>query len=128
MEKLPVIQFCCNKTSNTSRCSSLATHQVELKSKKNETISTSFRCDAHKQTGTNGKTVVGAVPFDQQEKVNTVFAYLRTLVGRRIKSSWHSAKELEVKYLKDNCGVMCFQPITKKWKYVYYNQITSVHE
>ena len=128
METLPNIKYCCNKTSNSSHCSSPAKYKVLLVSRKNDSEKTmeSFRCEDHKNSGTNGKKVSVLTAYNQDENLTKVFTFLRSLIGKKITAKVHTAKELEVLYVKETCGVMCLHPITKKYKFVYYNQITSV--
>lgn len=121
--------YCKHKRSNTGHCSNLAVWEVTLSNRGNEDsgkTTLSHRCDAHKNAGTTGKKVIEVNGLDQGEAIQKVNTFLHSLIGKRIKASVHTARELEVKYLKDNGGVMCLQPITKKWKYVYYNQIESI--
>ncbi len=126
MEQLPILHYCTCK-SVASTCSNIATYRVKLQSKKNDSpdaeIFYSYRCEEHKHKGTTNKKVIESISLDQSDSLRKIFSFLRSLVGTTIQSKAHTAKELEVKYLKENGGVMCFQPITKKWKYVYYNQI-----
>ncbi len=125
---LPSLKYCSCKMSNTGTCAKLATHKTKLKSENTGIESFVWRCDEHTQKSTANKKYVGYELFDQSEAHRKVNEYLTSLIGKRIKSKMHTARELEVKYLKDNGGVMCFQPHSKKWKYVYYHQITHVFE
>lgn len=126
MEPLPKLHYCACKSGMTT-CANVAAYRIKLQSKKNDSpdaeTAYSYRCEEHKTRGTTNKKVIESNPLDQSESLRTIFSFLRSLVGTTIQSKAHTAKELEVKYLKENAGVMCFQPITKKWKYVYYNQI-----
>lgn len=130
LAKIQKLNYCQCKHSNNGHCSSVATYQVKLRSRKNDHVTAttewSYRCEEHKNTGTNGRKIIEANPFDQSYALQKINEFLKSLIGRNIKSTYHSARWLEVKYLKNNGAVMCFQPITKKWKYVYYNQIESV--
>ena len=66
-------------------------------------------------------------PFDQSYILTKISQYLTTLIGKNIVSKMHTARQLRVKYIKPNTGgVMCFQEHSKKWKFVYYEQITEV--
>ena len=125
-------KYCCHKIGNTGTCSKFATRQVKLCSRKEELdavhlkVEWSYRCEEHKQSGTVGRKVFESNEFDQSYAIQKVNEFLNSIIGKVIKCKVHTAKGLEVRYRKDNGGVMCFQPITKKWKYVYYNQITEV--
>ncbi len=123
MKKLPNIKYCQKNKSNHSSCSHLATQIVTLVSEVSQRIE--YRCDSCKG-GTTKMKVQSIEPFNQDENIRAVNSFLRLLIGKSIKSKAHTAKALQVQYMKDNCGVMCFQPITKKYKYVYYNQITAI--
>jgi hypothetical protein len=129
-EKLPKLNYCGCKSSNTSHCAKVAVYKVKLITKKNDSengeIALSYRCEEHKNKGTNSKKVIELNPFDQTDVLRKINDFLRSLIGTTIQAKVHTAKELQVKYLKENGAVMCFQPITKKWKYVYYNQIILI--
>lgn len=131
MEGLPKLKYCKCKSGNGS-FSKIATHEVKLRSRKDDPESIpikgelSYRCQLHSLKGTTGKRVFESIPFDQTLELQEVNDYLKSLIGKKIESRVHTAKELEVKYLKDNGGVMCLQPITKKWKFVYHDQISNV--
>ncbi|MHC0442350.1 hypothetical protein [Flavobacterium sp. 3-210] len=118
------LKYCGNS------CAHLAKYKITLEAKvltpKSEKPKTAYRCEDHKNKGTNGKKITNQVPFDQSEKLLKVNEFLQSLVGRNIHSRFHTARHLRVKYLKENGGVMCFQEHSKKWKYVYYNQIDSI--
>jgi hypothetical protein len=125
-------QYCCKKIGNTGRCSQFATWKVKLCSR-TEQLDTlhlkyemSYRCDEHKQSGTVNRKVFETRAFDQSYAIDKVNKFLNSIIGKIVKCKVHTAKGLEVKYRKDNGGVMCFHPITKKWKFVYYDQITEV--
>ncbi len=125
---IPKLNYCNCNLSNTSTCSNLAKYKVKLHRRKEVgdvhlQFDTAFRCEEHKLTGTTGKKVFESIPYEQEIALKQVNDYLKSLIGKMIKSKVHTAKQLEVKYLKDNGGIMCLQPITKKWKFVYYNQI-----
>lgn len=60
---------------------------------------------------------------DQSKNVEEINTYLRTLIGKNIRSTRDRAKALVPQYLGKNCAIMCLQPITRAYKYVYYNQI-----
>jgi hypothetical protein len=127
MEKLPKIKYCGCKHSNNGHCQNIATYLVKLRTRGNEspnaeTVS-GFRCSEHQLSGTNGKKVIEVYSLDQSSALQKINEFLKSLIGTKIRATVHSAKELEVKYLKENGAVMCFQPITKKWKYVYYHQV-----
>lgn len=124
--------YCKHKSGNTGTCANVATRQVKLCSRKEELsdvhlkYENSYRCEDHKISGTVGRKVFESLEFDQSFSLQKVNNFLNSIIGKTIKSKMHTAKGLEVKYKKENGGVMCFQPITKKWKFVYYNQITDV--
>lgn len=122
--------YCKHKMSNTSTCAHLATHKVTYVSKKNPDIiisNNAHRCYLHKLKATANKKAIRAEPFDQSENIANVNAYLTSLIGKKIKSSAHTARELTVVFLKGNGGIMCYQSHSKKWKFVYYNQIEFVY-
>jgi len=127
MEKLPNLIYCGCKNSNTGHCASVASYHVKLRTRKNDSDTAetvwSYRCEAHKQSGTNKKKIVECNNLDQSISLQIINNFLKSLIGKKIQATVHSAKALEVKYMKENGAVMCFQPITKKWKYVYYNQV-----
>jgi hypothetical protein len=129
---LPKLHYCNKKCSNTAKCSGIATLQVCLKSKAPkdgapESVLWEYRCDDHATTGTSSKVVSESRPFDQTKTLEIINKYLTSLIGRNIKSKAHTALMLRVKYIKfDKGGVMCFQEHSKKWKFVYYEQITQV--
>ena len=133
MSNLANIQklYYCDCGGKNSTCSEVATHQVKL-SKKDDSLLIptkvwwEYRCDEHINKGTKSKRVYETSELDQSYTLQKVNAFLKSLIGKSIKSSMHTAKGLEVKYLKSNGGVMCYQPISKKWKFVYYEQIQSV--
>lgn len=122
------LKYCQRKYGEHYTCSNLAVYIVKLvwrnrkcTDKIKDTVQ--YRCEKCKNHGTVGKKVVEQKPFDQSKELETVNIYLRSLVGRRINSSRHGASRLEVKYLKPNGGVMCFDDYSKKWQFVYYHQI-----
>ncbi len=127
---LPKLKYCDTKLSDISGCGSLAAYKVKLASRKNESETTetvsAYRCEHHKGTGTNSKKVIELIPFDQFANIRQVNEFMRSIVGKEIVSKFHSANGLKVIYLKDNGGIMCQQPITKKWKFVYSHQITAI--
>ena len=123
------LKYCDTKNSNTSHCANIAKYKVVLISRKNDTNGerrNELRCEEHKNTGTNKKKVIECVLHEQQETVNKINTFLKSLIGKNIKSRFHTARQLRVKYLKDNCAVMCYQEHSKKWKYVYYEQIEAI--
>lgn len=126
MEK-PQIQIvrCCKKMSNTGKCPFPAKHKVKMIGKKTQHITGPyFRCDTHKETGTMKKFVAAFFPLDQKETIDQANEFMKTLVGKEIRATVHTAKQLIVKYVKPEiCAVMCLQPITKKYKLVYFQQI-----
>lgn len=122
---LPKVHYCNKKLGNTSRCSNYATHLSVLTNDVQE--DEVYRCEEHKGSRTQNKRVIYSMPFDQRENIRKVDSFLKNLIGRTIKSSAHTAKELVVLYTKPNGGIMCQQPITKKYKFVYYNQIREVY-
>lgn len=126
------LHYCDCRSGYKTTCSNVATWQVRMCSKKEKDLEIHLkqiwehRCDKHKTKSTASKIVYKADPFDQGYALQMINNFLKTIIGKRIHSKFHTARELEVKYLKPNGAVMCFQPITKKWKFVYYNQIESV--
>lgn len=116
------LKYCDKKSSNFGGCSCLATYKCELQLK-HET-KTVYRCEEHKFSGTvKGKINKNTIePFDQQEKINEVNVFLRTLIGKEVVSKFHRGT-FEGKYIKDNGGIMC-QSHNGKWKFVYHHQIT----
>lgn len=126
MEQLPKLNYCGCKR-NTGRCANVAVFKVKLRSKKNDSITAqtdyAYRCELHRQKGTTNKKIVETEAFDQSYALQKINNFLKSLIGKTIQSTVHSAQGLQVKYLKENGAVMCFQSITKTWKYVYYNQV-----
>jgi hypothetical protein len=123
--------YCDKNVSNTATCGKVATHQGYLSSKKDNSIIASkafcYRCDEHKDTGTVNRKPKDMRPFDQSYSLHMTTEYLKSLIGKSITSKWHRAdKELVVKMVKPNGGVMCQNPHTKKWKFVYAKQITLI--
>jgi len=127
MEKLPKIHKCECNHGQLMKCANVAKYSVVLRTRSNEGENAqkvnSYRCENHKNKGTTNRKVIEQTPLNQDDNLKIVYSFLRSLVGKTISSSYHTAKELEVKYVKENCAVMCLQPITKKYKLVYYNQI-----
>ena len=125
------LKYCGCKSSNTSSCSNIATYQVTLRKRKEfdknpMELQYDYRCEEHKNKGTTSKKIHEANEFDQGFSLQKINDFLKTLIGKNIHSKFHTARELRVKYLKENGGVMCFQEHSKKWKYVFYNQIDVV--
>lgn len=126
------LKYCQKNIGNTGTCSCVATRQVKLCDKESVGRAVKikerweYRCEEHATTGTVNYVVYESNPLDQSWNLQKVNQWLRQFIGKEIKSKVHTAKGLIVKYLKDNGGVMCFQPVTKKYKFVYYNQITHV--
>jgi hypothetical protein len=132
MEGVPKLKYCDKRSGHSIGCAQVATFQIWLCGKgDNHVIKVhkvgGYRCDAHKNSSTVGRKVCEAHPFDQSYQLQKVNEFLRSLIGKMIQSKWHTAKELEVKYLKENGGVMCLQPITKKWKFVYCHEIKAIN-
>lgn len=121
--------YCGCKLGNKSKCGNIAVFIVDLCKKgiepKSNQINKSYRCDSHKLKGTVSTKVIDHKPFDQSLVLLEINRSLIGLVGKKIKSSFHTAKYLQVKYVKDN-GIMCYQPLSNKWKYVYPEQIDYV--
>ena len=124
---LPNIAYCKYMIGDIG-CGRLAQYRVQLYKRPGvpSIIKTSQRCEQHKLKGGKKWKVFDSQPLIQSDAIKTVMGFLRSIVGREIVSSFHTARSLEVKYVKENCGVMCWQPISKKWKFVYCNQIVSV--
>lgn len=130
--KLPTLIYCRKKIGNHATCGKIATHCVTMQNKKENVISKRqinvHRCDAHIKSSTSTKQVVSTMPIDQSKELYSINKFLYTIIGKRISSTFHTAKYLTVKYVKENGGVMCFQEVTKKWKFVYFRQISIIHE
>ncbi len=126
------LHYCDKKIGNNCKCANIATRQVKLKNKaeKDNPIAQQewqYRCLGHAATATANKVVVESNPFDQSFSLIMINKFLNSLIGKNIVSKMHTAKQLRVKYVKPNTGgVMCFQEHSKKWKFVYYEQITEV--
>jgi len=122
-----VLKYCNCKRSNTGHyCGNIAAYTVILAPKKGTGKNIKqYRCEEHKQRGTGSKKVIDHSPFDQTALLGKITDYLKTIIGKNIKSNMHTARHLEVKYIKD-AGVMCYQNYSLKWKYVYYHQIKYV--
>jgi hypothetical protein len=127
------LRYCGKNSGNfKATCSNIATWQVKLchKNEKGKDfhlkVKYDYRCDEHKHSSTSDYMVFDTSPFDQGYALQKINDFLKSIIGKKIHSKFHTARELEVRYLKSNGGIMCFQPITKKWKYVYYNQIDSI--
>lgn len=124
--------YCKHKSSNTSSCGNVATRRVKLCRRKcdapadGEAAVTSYRCEHHAAAGTGGYRIFESEAFDQSAALRKVNNFLDSLIGKTIQSTVHTAKGLVVKYKKPNGGVMCFQPVTEKWKFVYYHQVKDV--
>jgi hypothetical protein len=124
----PTLKYCQCKT-GTGHCSNIATFKVKLGPKKltdKPKFINAYRCTKHIDKGTVSKKVVEKAECNQVNDLEQINTYLRSLIGKKIRSRFHHNQVIEVKYLKDNGAVMGFQPVTKKWKYIYYNQITEV--
>lgn len=125
------LKYCGCGIGNSGSCANLATFKVSLerrtiKKLENKNSKTDYRCEKHKISGSTSFKVVVSEPFEQKEKHQLVNEFLTSLIGKNIHSRFHTAIQLRVKYLKENGGVMCFQEHSKKWKYVYYNQIDEI--
>lgn len=126
------LHYCDKKSGNTCKCANIATRQVKLKNKAQKDSPTAqqewqYRCEEHATTPTVNKVVVESNPFDQSYSLTMINRFLHSLIEKNIKSKMHTARQLRVKYIKPNTGgVMCFQEHSKKWKFVYYEQITEV--
>ena len=126
------LHYCDKKSGNTGSCAHIATRQARLKNKADRYSPTAtqelqYRCEEHATTPTVNKVVVESNPLDQSYSLTMVNRFLESLIGKSIKSKMHTARQLRVKYVKPNTGgVMCFQEHSKKWKFVYYEQITEV--
>lgn len=126
------LYYCDKKIGNRCKCSNIATLQIKMKKKGEESILSAnqehgYRCEKHANTGTVNKSVVESIPFDQSFALTKISQFLHSLIGKNISSNYHTAKQLRVKFVKPNTGgIMCFQEYSKKWKFVYYEQITEV--
>lgn len=112
------LKYCEKRTSNTTKCSSLATYKVSLGD------SNCYRCEEHKNAQTQNKKVSSLEPFTQNIELYEVNKYLQSLIGKTIFSKMHKT-ELLVKYLKPNGAVMCTSKFGK-FKLVYYYQIDEL--
>ncbi len=125
------LRYCQKRLGNTGTCSHVATYITDLcpKGEKESPIARqeqNYRCEEHKDSTTVSKEVYRVKEFDQSFTLHKINQFLKSIVGKNIKSSAHTARELEVKYLKDNGAVMCYQNHSKQWKYVYYHQIEEI--
>ncbi len=124
------LKYCQTKHSNTGHCAGVAAYNVVLISRKNDTNGekrNELRCEEHKGAGTNKKKVIECTPHEQQELVKKINAFLKSIVGKNIHATAHTAPQLRVKYVKElHCAVMCFQEHSNQWKYVYYHQIDQI--
>jgi len=126
------LYYCDKKSGNTCKCSNIATRQVKLRRKSESDKLTAsqelqHRCEEHANASTVNKVVVESNPLDQSYSLTMINRFLNTLIGKSIVSKMHTARQLRVKYVKpEKGGVMCFQEHSKKWKFVYYEQIESV--
>jgi len=125
------LHYCDKKIGNSCKCANIATRQITMKSKEDQSLSATqthgYRCEEHAITGTVNKIVTESLPFDQSFALTKISQFLHSLIGKNISSKFHTAKQLRVKFVKPNTGgVMCFQEFSKKWKFVYYEQITDV--
>ncbi len=121
----------CGVNIGSCTCANVAIYQVDLISRKETSTNittqySDYRCEKHKLKGTTGKKIFKCNQLDQSLTLGVINRFLNSIIGKNISSSAHTAKELEVKYLKENGGVMCYQNYSKKWKFVYYNQIEAV--
>lgn len=125
------LHYCDKKSGNSCKCSNIATRQITLKRKGDQTLVATqwneYRCEEHANTGTVNKIVVESLPFDQSFALTRISQFLHSLIGKNISSNFHTAKQLRVKYVKPNTGgIMCFQEYSNQWKFVYYHQISGV--
>ena len=126
------LHYCDKNIGNICKCGNIATRQVKLKNKAQKDSPTArqewqYRCEEHITTRTANKVVVESKPFDQSYSLTMINKFLHSLIGKNIVSKVHTARHLRVKYVKPNTGgVMCFQEHSKKWKFVYYEQISKV--
>jgi hypothetical protein len=126
------LKYCDKKSGSSCKCANIATRQVKLKNKfENDSLNShqewQYRCEQHANTPTAGKVVFESKPLDQGYSLTKINRFLTSIIGKNIKSIAHTARELRVKYVKPNTGgVMCFQEHSKKWKFVYYQQISEV--
>jgi len=126
------LYYCDKKSGNTCKCANVATRQVVLKNKAEVDKITApqewqHRCEEHANTPTVNKVVVQSNPLDQSYALTAISEFLKSLIGRNIKSKMHTALQLRVKYVKPEVGgVMCFQEHSGKWKFVYYEQISEI--
>lgn len=124
------LHYCDKKSGNRCTCANIATRQIKTKKKGDESslnYKFGYRCEEHANTSTVNSVVVESLPFDQSYSLTKISQYLTTLIGKNIVSKMHTARQLRVKYIKPNTGgIMCFQEHSKKWKFVYYEQITEV--
>ncbi len=123
------LQYCQIKH-GTGQCSNLATHiccLIRKDGKQENNVQEGYRCEEHKNNGTKSLKVKNILNFDQTIELKRVNEFLKSLIGKNIKSNFHSARYLEARYLKPNGAIMCYQNHSRKWKYVYYNQIQEIY-
>ena len=129
---LPILYYCDKKTGHSCKCSGIATRRIRLKNRHEKDMPNAvsewgYRCEEHAITPTAKRVVVESIPYNQWHIVTEINLFLSILVGKNIQSKIHRYQHLRVKYVKPNTGgVMCFQEKTNKWKFVYYNQISTV--
>ena len=126
------LHYCGKKLGNMCTCSNIATRQVKLRKKSEIDKITAeqewqYRCEEHAKTPTVNKSVFESNEFDQSYALTKINIFLNSLIGKNIVSKAHTARQLNVRYVKLNTGgVMCYQEHSKQWKFVYYHQIESV--
>lgn len=122
--------YCAKELSQTGSCSCLAKYKVVLQTKLNPTNGEQrieHRCETHKQTATAKKKVIEISPIDQTENLKEVNIFLKTFIGKIVPNKRHGCNPIG-RYLKDNGGIMCQNPVTLAWKYIYYNQIIKLRK
>lgn len=125
--------YYCDKLSNNCSCGNIATRQIKMVNKrwKNNPDSCptkimGYRCEEHSFKPTVNYFVGESNELDQEYAFTKINQFLKSLINKKIISTHHGKRPLIVKYLGKNCGIMCLNEFTKKWKFVYYNQIKQV--
>lgn len=117
--------YCDKKCSNTGRCSQIARYRCISVSETGKEY-TQWRCEEHKKTATANKKITEYNPFSQLDEHIRINAFLGTLIGKPIFSSFHrNTQPMIGKYLKSNGAIMC-RTHRGKWSLVYYHQIKQV--
>lgn len=119
------LRYCDKKMSNICKCSKIATLQVVMVNSKNPEGKKTYgyRCEEHAKDSTKNWEISRSYPLDQAHGLAEVNKYLRMFLGEYIIPKRYKQKLL-VKYIKPGTGgVMCYNESTKKYKFIYYDQI-----